>query len=198
MDSGLRCALQIIFLDSSLGFVQASQGLSLCSFGGSSTPEIKYALSCYHAGRQNIDPNRLLLYIAWGCLTKSSRSLLFSWFLWPSQDSQFQTHWNIHTALHSHISIFYSGDRFLWVEHLSLLTPNIGNIYLAKELYFYLIWLKDMLPVYIVVLQVVLQPSVLEVFLLQKRSFSWSATSQSNLVRASRVRLHWDINLRLD
>ncbi len=61
MDSGLRCAPQIIFLDSSLGFVQASQGLSLCSFGGSSTPEIWYALSRYHAGRQNVDPNRLLL-----------------------------------------------------------------------------------------------------------------------------------------
>ncbi len=82
-------------LDSSLGFVQASQRRSLCSFGGSSTPEIRYALSRYHPGSQNIDPNHLLLQIAWGCLSKSSHSLPFSWILWPWRDSQFQTHWII-------------------------------------------------------------------------------------------------------
>ncbi len=58
------------FLDSSLGFVQASQGCSLCSFGGITSPEMR--LSRYHAGRQNVDPNHLLLQIVWGSLSKSS------------------------------------------------------------------------------------------------------------------------------
>ncbi len=36
-------------------------------------------------------------------------------------------------------SMFHSGDGVLWVEHLSRLSPNIGSISMAKELYFCLI-----------------------------------------------------------
>ncbi len=57
-------------------------------------------------------------------------------------------------------SMFHSGDGVLWAEHLSLLTPNIGNISMAKELYFCLIWPKDTFLVCIIFLQVVLQTSV--------------------------------------
>lgn len=79
----------------SVCFVQASQGCSLCSFGGSFSPEVRYALGRYHAGRQNIDPNQVLFQTAWGCISKSSLGLPFSLFFQPWPDSQFQTHWNI-------------------------------------------------------------------------------------------------------
>ncbi len=86
-------------------------------------------------------------------------------------------------------SIFHCGNGVLWVEHLSLLIPNIGNISMAKELYFCLIRPKDTFLVFFSRLSFKLQSS-LEVSLLQKRSFSWSSTTQSIPARASSDRLH--------
>ncbi len=62
--------------------------------------------------------------------------------------------------------MFHSGDSVLWVEHLCLLTPNIGNISIAKLLYFCLIWPKN---IFLVGLYIVFSPGCPSNF-----SLAWS------------------------
>lgn len=154
--------------------MQASQGCSLCSFGGSSSPEVRCALDCYLAGRHN----HVLLQIAWGCLSKSCRSL-------PC----WEMHWIIPIALYSHCRV--------WVEGLSLLSPNIGNISMARELCFCHIWPKDKFPVCITFsrLSFKLQCS-LEVSLLQKWIFFSFSLLLCNLTAHCSVGLYWPSLLR--
>ncbi len=121
-------------LDSRLGFVQASQGRSLCSFGGSSTPEMRYALSRYHPGSQTSTQTifccRLPEVVFQNLLVVFRFHESFDPDKIPSS-KRTETSPQHYTPT----SMFYSGDDVLWVEHLSLLSPKIGNISMAKELY---------------------------------------------------------------
>ncbi len=110
-------------LDSSLGFVQASQGRSLCSFGGSSSPGVRYALGHYHAGRQNIDPNHLLLQIAWGVFQNLLVVCHFQDSFDPDEIPSTK-HTETSPQHYTPTSMFHSGNGVLWDEHLSLLTPK--------------------------------------------------------------------------
>ncbi len=106
MDSGLQWAHRFfIGFKSGLWAGQSRMFTLLIWRYSCSAPVIRYDLGRYHAGRQNVHPTQVLLQTAWGCLSKSSCSLLFSWFLWRWQDSHLQTHWNIPTALYSHLHI---------------------------------------------------------------------------------------------
>lgn len=84
-------------------FFTTSDVLGLCRVG-------------IHSGK--LDP--ILLMTAWDLLSKSLHILLFSWFLSPWLDFQFQMHWSFPTAWYSHLHVslwgLYASPVFL--QHL--------------------------------------------------------------------------------
>ncbi len=80
--------------------------------------------------------------------------------------------------------MFHSWDDVLWVEHLSLLSPNIGNITKAKELYFVSSDQRTCFQYVFFFSRLSFKlGSSLEVSLLQKINFSWSQSHSPLLSR---------------
>lgn len=161
---------------------------ALCSFGSSSSPEVRYVLGRYYAGRQNIGPNQVLLQIAWGCLSKSSHHL-------PFQDSQSQ-------MKHPHSIIlplpcFTVGMVFFGLSVFPFFIQTYATSLWPKSYSFVSSDQRTHFQYASFFSRLSLANFSLAWRCLFFRSFSWSAISQSIPVQGFSDHLRWDINPRL-